>query len=78
MRTLLITVLALAAAGGVQAQSAYPNRAITMIVGFAPGGGTDAVARILAKSLGDSLDRASFQRLCLVFESSHRRRRSPL
>ena len=55
MRTLLIAVLALAAAGGVQAQSAYPNRAITMIVGFAPGGGTDAVARILAKSLSDSL-----------------------
>ena len=55
MKTLLIAVIALAAAGGVQAQSAYPNRAITMIVGFAPGGGTDAVARILAKSLGDSL-----------------------
>ena len=55
MRTLLIAAIALAAAGGVQAQSAYPNRAITMIVGFAPGGGTDAVARILAKSLSDSL-----------------------
>ena len=55
MRTLLIAAIALVAAGGVQAQSAYPNRAITMIVGFAPGGGTDAVARILAKSLGDSL-----------------------
>ena len=55
MRNLLIAAIALLAAGGVQAQGAYPNRPITMVVGFAPGGGTDAVARILAKSLGDSL-----------------------
>jgi tripartite-type tricarboxylate transporter receptor subunit TctC len=45
----------LGAAGSVQAQSAYPNRTITMVVGFAPGGGTDAVARILAKSLSERL-----------------------
>ena len=55
MKTLLIAALALCAAGQVQAQGAYPSRPITMVVGFAPGGGTDAVARILAKSLSERL-----------------------
>lgn len=55
MKKLFIAALALVAAGSAQAQSNYPNRPITMVVGFAPGGGTDAVARILAKSLSDSL-----------------------
>ena len=55
MKNLLIAAIALVAAGSVQAQSAYPSRPISMVVGFAPGGGTDAVARILAKSLSESL-----------------------
>jgi len=38
---------------GVQAQ--YPSRPITTIVGFAPGGGTDTVSRIIAKALGEQL-----------------------
>ncbi|HJT62641.1 MAG TPA: tripartite tricarboxylate transporter substrate-binding protein, partial [Burkholderiales bacterium] len=33
----------------------YPNKAITTVVGFAPGGGTDTVSRIIAKTLGDQL-----------------------
>jgi len=37
------------------AQSGYPTRTITMVVGFAPGGGTDTVARIVAKKVGDSV-----------------------
>ena len=55
MRSVLIAAIVLGVAGGVQAQGSYPNRAVAMVVGFAPGGGTDAVARILAKNLSESL-----------------------
>ena len=34
---------------------AFPAKPITMVVGFEPGGGTDTVARIVAKGLGDNL-----------------------
>jgi tripartite-type tricarboxylate transporter receptor subunit TctC len=37
------------------AQSGYPTRTITMVVGFAPGGGTDTVARIVAKKVGEAV-----------------------
>jgi len=37
------------------AQEAYPTRAITMLVGFAPGGGTDIVARMLSPRLQEEL-----------------------
>lgn len=33
----------------------YPSRPISMVIGFAPGGGTDTAARIIAKKLGDNL-----------------------
>ena len=55
MRTIVIAAIALAAAGGALAQGGYPIRPVAMVVGFAPGGGTDTVARILAKNVGDSL-----------------------
>jgi tripartite-type tricarboxylate transporter receptor subunit TctC len=38
----------------VFAQS-FPSKPITMVVGFEPGGGTDTVARVVAKFLGDNL-----------------------
>ncbi len=46
-RTLLRAALATAATGGlsVQAQSAWPAKAVTLIVPFPAGGGTDAFAR---------------------------------
>ncbi len=49
---LLLGALALFAS---TAFAQYPNRAITTVVGFAPGGGTDTVSRIVAKTLGDQL-----------------------
>ena len=55
MRSILIVALALAAAGSALAQGSYPTRPVTMVVGFAPGGGTDTVARIIARNLSESL-----------------------
>jgi tripartite-type tricarboxylate transporter receptor subunit TctC len=42
-------------AGGAAAGGNYPNRAVLLTVGFAPGGGTDTAARIVARRLGDQI-----------------------
>lgn len=42
-------------AGTIQAQEAYPNRPITLIIGYAPGGGTDLATRAAAEIAGKIL-----------------------
>jgi tripartite-type tricarboxylate transporter receptor subunit TctC len=50
----LAFVLPCAASDWAQAQN-WPNRPVTLVVGFAPGGGTDVLARILVRKLGEVL-----------------------
>jgi tripartite-type tricarboxylate transporter receptor subunit TctC len=57
MKRVLVAGFALVAATGAFAQGAtpFPTRPVTIIVGFAPGGGTDIAARIVAKQLAVEL-----------------------
>ena len=52
--TLALLTVALASATAAQAAD-YPAKPIRMLVGFAPGGGTDTTARPIAAKLGDVL-----------------------
>ncbi len=54
--TLLALLACMAVAGtGLAAAGDYPDRAIKMIVPFPPGGATDTVSRVLAKSMSANL-----------------------
>ncbi|WP_194721800.1 tripartite tricarboxylate transporter substrate binding protein BugD [Noviherbaspirillum malthae] len=48
--------LALVASAAAHAQANYPSKNITMIVPFAAGGPTDTVARLIAQSMGKTLN----------------------
>jgi tripartite-type tricarboxylate transporter receptor subunit TctC len=51
----LMTALgAILATGGVHAQPIYPSKPIRLIVPYAPGGGADVMARVLAQKLTES------------------------
>ena len=54
-RLAMIGALAFITAAAAQGQSDYPNRPIKLIVGFAAGGGTDVVARIMAQKMSEIL-----------------------
>ncbi|WP_019142504.1 tripartite tricarboxylate transporter substrate binding protein BugD [Noviherbaspirillum massiliense] len=51
-----LAAIALAASTTAYAQSAYPTKTITMIVPFSAGGPTDTVARLIAQSMGKTLN----------------------
>ena len=59
MKTLIRWTVALSAVvmtATAWAQAPYPNGPISLVVPFAPGSGTDAVARIVVKKLGERLN----------------------
>jgi tripartite-type tricarboxylate transporter receptor subunit TctC len=49
------TVVAALALAATSAFAQYPNKPVTIVVGFEPGGGTDTTARILQPVLGEQL-----------------------
>ena len=53
MLTKLLAALALCLAGAALAQDRFPDKPVRFIVPFPPGGGTDALARILGAKLGE-------------------------
>lgn len=54
-RYVLAGVVALGCATAAIAQQPYPNKPIRLIVGFAPGGNTDTVGRVVGHKLGERL-----------------------
>ncbi|MBI2316184.1 MAG: tripartite tricarboxylate transporter substrate binding protein [Betaproteobacteria bacterium] len=54
----LICAFALALACGGSLAQGYPNKPIKLVVGYAPGGGTDILARMIGQKLSEQLGRS--------------------
>jgi tripartite-type tricarboxylate transporter receptor subunit TctC len=54
-RTFVAAALTAFAWSGAALAQDYPSRQVTMVVGYPPGGAVDAVGRMIAQRLGDSL-----------------------
>ena len=54
-RHLLQAGLLAALPGAAQAQPAYPARPLSLLIGYAPGGLTDVMVRMIAERLGREL-----------------------
>ena len=55
MKKFLAIAVGAIVAGAALAQAPFPGRPVSMLVGFAPGGGTDTASRIIAKKLAENL-----------------------
>ena len=58
LRAIGCGIAAAVLAASAQAQEFPPRKAVTMVVGFAPGGAADAAARLIAKKLGANIGQA--------------------
>jgi len=54
MKSLVVLFAALAAIGFARAES-YPSKPVRLVVGFAPGGASDLLGRLVAQKLGESM-----------------------
>lgn len=54
-RVMVMAVAGIGLGSVAQAEEKYPSRPITLVVGYAAGGATDIVARLVAKSLSETL-----------------------
>ena len=55
MRRQLVIAMLLAGASGIAAAQQYPTKAIRFVAPFAPGGGTDFIARVAAQKLNEAV-----------------------
>ena len=58
MRTLVAVLVAIVGVSGALAQNKYPTKPVRWVVPYAPGGGTDVIARPIALRLGEALGQA--------------------